>query len=179
MKKLILFVLLSFITISCSTTSNKHTDENTIYRINKADVTLVSKCKGDKYPNQEQLAEIFTNKIKREFCSKKKCTDNKMLTDNVVDLYFDITYFRVFMGEFFFCSNSYGLSVFTFRNSAKMNDKIIVEHNSSGKMFYSGGLIRNLVLIVRQLTFSGDAALEDKTLDGISKYFSKKMIKQL
>jgi hypothetical protein len=150
-----------------------------VYRINKANVTLVSKCKGEKYPNQDRLAEILTDEIKKDFCSKKKCVSGKDLTDNVVDLYFDIIYTRVFMGEAFSCSDSYATSTFTFRNIAKMNEKVIIDHSSKGQMFYSRGLFGNLAMLLRQLTFTGNAALENKTLIGISKNFSREMIKRL
>lgn len=180
-RKKYLFTFMALMSISCSGINKniKYTNENTQYRLKQVYVGLIAKCPNDKFPNQEQLTKIFTKRIKDDFCSKMNCTDDENLTENVVDLDIEIMYKRVFVGEFFGCTGGYGNSTVTFKNKALMDNNIIAEYNSDGEMVHDRGVAGNLSLISRQLTLTGDAKVEEKTLNAISFHISNEMIRRL
>lgn len=188
--KEVLFMFMLVFVFGCSGTKMKNDEkklyinENTVYRVNDVKVYLESKCDRSEYPDDDELSEKLTQKIKERFCAKMKClNENEAVADNaiIVDLDFNLNYERIFFGQAFSCKGSYLNSYLYFNNVARKDDKVITSYNVSKtrKVKIFRGQFGEFKHNLASMTGKNDKEAENKSLDIIADNFSKEMIKLL
>ena len=180
-KKVFGFALMFFLS-ACGSTSKKidatYINAATTYKIEDVDLHLNSKCEGKAYPNEAELKNIFSKKIRESFCQANTCNNGKT-DENTINIKVAVVYKRVFMGEGFRCNEAYGHSSLIYSYYFSKNDQTIFSEGQSSELVTNKGLFGNLKTIATQISATGDADNEMENINiftnAISKDISEKV----